>query len=123
MRVYDRISTGRGLVRKPSRRITKRSKSELRLEEHMRKWNIPFVAQVPIKTWGGTFVVDFLVGKKCVVECEGRVHQKRLLADNVRETFIADEGFTVIRLPNFQIFDLMSECLRKIRLCLESEAH
>jgi len=93
----------------------------LKLARHLSKWKIPYRRQVPIVTKGGMFTVDFVVGRNCVVECEGAVHSSTVAEDNLREELIRDAGFKVIRIPDFQIFGSISECLLKIRTCARSE--
>jgi len=87
----------------------------------MSKWKIPYRHQVPIVTKRGTFNVDFVVGKNCVVECEGAVHSSQIREDNLRANLISDAGFTVMRIPDFQIFGNITECLLRIRACAGSE--
>jgi len=98
------------------------SRAELKLARHMSKWNIHYRRQVPIETRGGTFIVDFVAGKNCVVECEGAVHSGTIAEDNRRESLIREVGFKVLRIPDFQIFGDVTECLRKIRECADSSA-
>jgi very-short-patch-repair endonuclease len=80
----------------------------------MAKRGIPFARQVPIWTRGGSFTVDFLVGKRCVVECEGRVHAAMVERDNLREELIKEQGFEVLRFANFEVFDNIAGVLEKV---------
>ena len=94
--------------------VKKVSKAEVRLAEYLRRWGIPFEPQRKIKTAGGPFTVDFLVGRMCVVECEGAVHSYKVAADNERETLLRGAGYDVLRFPNFLIFNNISEVLKTI---------
>lgn len=125
-RVGRRLNDGwiRDVVRKyaepppsrgPDHSTPTRTKTELRLEMHLRKRGIPFRAQVPIRTREGRFVVDFLVSERCVVECEGGVHSRTVLRDNWREDLIRAAGFSVVRLANFQVYDDIPGCIERIR--------
>jgi very-short-patch-repair endonuclease len=96
------------------------SEAEKKLARSMIKAKIPFKSQVPIATKKGMFVVDFLVGSRCVVECEGVVHQATLAADDSREANLEARGYKVLRFPNFQVFSDVTYVLHTIRSAMES---
>ena len=97
----------------------KRSKSELRLQNFLKKNNIPFIHSYRAYTQGRTFTVDFLVGERIIVECEGLVHSKTVLRDNIREELLKAEGYTILRFANFEIFENIDKCLEKIKKKLD----
>lgn len=61
-----------------------------------------FTRQKPI----GSFILDFYCSELALaVEVDGEIHKQREQYDNERTTYLANQGISVARYRNYEIFD------------------
>lgn len=68
--------------------------------------------------------VDFIVahlGRKVIVEVDGRQHEKQKVMDQNRDAMLASNGFDVIRIPTREIADTPFETIERIRESLAKD--
>lgn len=78
--------------------------AELHLKKELQRKGIIFRSQRPIDY----YIVDFLIFMKAIViEVDGGYHftQEQRIKDQVRQRYIENKGFEVIRVTNKQVFD------------------
>lgn len=93
--------------------------TEAKLWDRLRKLEIRVRRQAPL----GPYVVDFAcLRAKLVIEVDGGVHNLTdvALRDLARDSWLAAEGFRVLRIPNRRVEDdldaVMTEIIQAIRL-------
>ena len=81
------------------------AQAEAVLWSYLRKnglYGLKFRRQQPI----GKYIVDFLCcSKKIIIELDGGQHSESQEYDKIRDEFLVQEGYKVIRIWNNQIFD------------------
>ena len=68
--------------------------------------------------------VDFIVthlGRRVVVEVDGRQHEKQKVMDQNRDAMLAGNGYDVIRIPTREIADTPFETIERIRESLQKD--
>lgn len=70
--------------------------SEKQFSERLKSEKIKFKSQVVL----GYYIVDFIIGEKCVVEIDGYSHKNRKKYDLRRTLFLEKMGYHVIRIKN-----------------------
>lgn len=68
--------------------------------------------------------VDFIVtylGKRVVIEVDGRQHEKQKIMDKNRDAMLAGNGFEVLRIPTREIADTPFEIIERIREILQKD--
>ena len=68
--------------------------------------------------------VDFIVanlGRKVVVEVDGRQHENQKVMDQNRDAMLAGNGFDVVRIPTREIADTPFETIERIRENLKND--
>ena len=82
--------------------------------------SVQFYRQKPI----GNYIVDFYAPKaNVVVEVDGSQHMEgeHVEADSPRDSYLASEGFRVLRFDNLQVFNVIDVVMDMIlRACSES---
>lgn len=74
-----------------------------------------FKRQKPI----GRYVVDFVcVEEKLIIELDGGQHAENVEYDRVRDSWLRNEGYTVLRFWNNEMMNEMEGVLERIRLAL-----
>ncbi len=74
-----------------------------------------FKRQKPI----GRYVVDFVcLEEKLIIELDGGQHADQVDYDQVRDTWLKSEGYTVLRFWNNELMGDMESVLERIRLTL-----
>jgi very-short-patch-repair endonuclease len=69
-----------------------------------------FKRQVPV----GRYILDFYCPKALLcVEVDGPHHAERVLADKLRDDYLAEVGIETIRIPSADIFDCDSPALER----------
>ena len=82
-----------------------------RLRAH-RFMGLKFKRQKPV----GRYIVDFVCLEYClVVELDGGQHAEQAEYDQQRDTWLRDQGFTVLRFWNNEVMQQMEEVLERIR--------
>ncbi|WP_460034923.1 endonuclease domain-containing protein [Methylothermus subterraneus] len=67
-----------------------------------RFWGVQFRRQAPL----GPYIVDFLShNPKLVIEVDGSQHQDRQREDEMRDAWLQERGFKVLRFWNDQVLD------------------
>ena len=78
---------------------------------------LKFRRQQPV----GKYVVDFLCcSKKIIIELDGGQHSESQEYDKIRDEFLVQEGYKVIRIWNNQIFDNIEGVMEYINTFIES---
>lgn len=97
------------------------SKAELVVAEALRVAGIPFRRHQQV----GRYEVDFMVGRKVVLEVDGYSHlpRNRREYDRERQRFIEDLGYTVLRITNQEAYDAsrLRRFLSEVREAVASE--
>jgi very-short-patch-repair endonuclease len=74
-----------------------------------------FKRQKPI----GRYVVDFVcLEEKLIIELDGGQHAESIEYDQVRDSWLRSEGYTVLRFWNNEMMNEMEGVLERIRLAL-----
>lgn len=74
-----------------------------------------FKRQKPI----GRYVVDFVcLEEKLIIELDGGQHADQVDYDQVRDTWLKSEGYTVLRFWNNELMGDMESVLERIRITL-----
>lgn len=94
---------------------------EQRLWYHLRAHRFmgrKFKRQKPI----GHYVVDFVcLEKKLIIELDGGQHAENVEYDRERDSWLRNEGYTVLRFWNNELMNGMEGVLERIRLALIHE--
>lgn len=89
--------------------------AEQKLWQHLRAHRflgLKFKRQKPI----GRYIVDFVcMEKSLVIELDGGQHMDQSAQDQIRDAWLAQEGYTVLRFWNNQIMQEMDGVLEVIR--------
>jgi very-short-patch-repair endonuclease len=63
----------------------------------------------------GAYIVDFCsLDKRLVIELDGGQHQQEREADAVRDKFLAERGYAVLRFWNHEVFENTKNVLEQI---------
>lgn len=74
-----------------------------------------FKRQKPV----GRYIVDFVcLEEKLIVELDGGQNVERVAYDHERDTWLRNEGYTVLRFWNHEVLGEMEGVLERIRLAL-----
>lgn len=95
------------------------TKPEIMLYEKLKKEGIRFSSQKPIliKKYKKHFIVDFLIENKLVVEVDGIKHRRsktRILKDKIKDKALRAKGYSILRIPDYEIIENLEECYKKI---------
>jgi leucyl-tRNA synthetase len=61
------------------------------------------------------FVADFAcTEKKFIIEVDGKIHEKQIVSDEIRESIIRSMGYTVIRFDNDDVMENTGKVLADI---------
>ncbi len=95
--------------------------AEQRLWYHLRAHRFmgrKFKRQKPI----GRYVVDFVcLEEKLIIELDGGQHAENVEYDHERDSWLRNEGYTVLRFWNNELMNEMEGVLERIRLALIHE--
>jgi very-short-patch-repair endonuclease len=109
------------LIRTRARALRRNpTESEKLLWGHLRFWQVDgykFHRQQPI----GNYIVDFLcLEKNLIIELDGGQHAEQLEYDAVRDVWLRDQGFSVLRFWNNDVLQNISSVKDEILSKLES---
>lgn len=81
------------------------TKAEKLTYEMLADTGLPFQTQVPIRANGHSYILDFLLWDKIVLEVDGKYHntEEQKKRDNQREEILKKCGFQIVRLTNDEI--------------------
>jgi very-short-patch-repair endonuclease len=64
----------------------------------------------------GGYIVDFYCSdRKLVIEIDGEIHKKNMEYDEIRNIFLKELGFKILRLSNLDVNDGVNMVLMKIK--------
>jgi very-short-patch-repair endonuclease len=67
----------------------------------------------------GPFIVDFYhAGSKLIIEIDGLIHEWRQEEDAVREQFLRNHGYRIIRFTNYEVLESLQGVLQRIALAV-----
>ena len=93
----------------------KQTPAEQHLWQYLRKRQLAgyrFRRQHPL----GRYIADFVcLEKRLVIELDGAVHKNQREYDQVRDNWMTQQQFHVIRLPNTQVLQQTEQALQKIQ--------
>lgn len=73
---------------------------------------LTFKRQVPI----GPFIVDFFCHHALlIIEVDGEIHKYRQTYDRVREEYLKELGYVILRFNNQEVYDDLEDVLERIR--------
>lgn len=90
--------------------------AEARMWDYLGGWKLAYKFQRQVVLRG--FIVDFFCPKaRLIVEVDGSVHQleDQAVQDELREFFLEQKGYTMLRFDNEDIFEAPGVVLEKIR--------
>ena len=94
------------------------TEAEQRLWYHLRAhrfMDLKFKRQKPM----GRFIVDFVcVERQLVIEIDGGQHAERARYDQLRDAWLRDQGYTVLRFWNHEVMHQLEGVLEQIRSTL-----
>jgi len=68
----------------------------------------------------GPYIADFIcIEKRLVIEVDGGQHAEALIYDEVRDRYLNEQGFTVLRFWNNDVLNQTEAVLEKIRIFVE----
>jgi len=109
--------TNRDRARALRKNLTDAEKRLWRELRHVQLDGLKFRRQAPI----GPFIGDFVCfERKLIVELDGGQHAERVAQDEARTTWLASQGFRVVRFWNCEVFEDLDAVLQVIVEALRS---
>ena len=94
------------------------TEAEQRLWYHLRAhrfMNVKFKRQKPL----GRYIVDFVcVERRLIIELDGGQHAEQLEYDQLRDAWLREQGYKVLRFWNNEVMQQLEGVLEQIRLTL-----